>query len=43
MARSNRRSKRRDWRRIAFITISILIVLSMALALLLSFAPPPTQ
>lgn len=43
MARNNQRSKRRDWRQTLFIIISVLIVLSMALALVLSFSPPPTN
>jgi nitrate reductase NapE component len=32
--------KRRDWRQTLFIVISILIVLSMVLALVLTFAAP---
>ncbi len=43
MARNNQRGKRRDWRQTLFIVISILIVLSMALGLFLTFAPPLTN
>jgi nitrate reductase NapE component len=41
MAKSKPSRKRRDWRRTLFLIISVLIILSMALGLALSFAPPP--
>lgn len=42
MAKTGRGRKHRDWRQTVFVIISILIVLSMALAVVLSVAAPPT-
>jgi hypothetical protein len=43
MARNSQRGRRRDWRQNLLIAISIIIVISMALGLFLTFAPPPTN
>ena len=41
MAKTGRIRKKRDWRQVVFIIISVMIVLSMALALLGAFLSPP--
>lgn len=43
MARNSQRGRRRDWRQSLLIAISIIIVISMALGLVLTFAPPPAN
>jgi predicted nucleic acid-binding Zn ribbon protein len=40
MAKSGKNRQRRDWRRITFLVISVLIVLSMLLSMAIAFAPP---
>lgn len=40
MTKSSKGRPRRDWRRIIFLGISLLIVLSMLLSMAIAFAPP---
>jgi hypothetical protein len=41
VTKSNKGRQRRDWRRTAFLVISVLIVLSMLISMAVAFAPPP--
>jgi len=41
VTKTGRSKKKRDWRQLIFIIVSVLIVLSMALALMGSFLSPP--
>ncbi len=40
MTKSSKGRQRRDWRRIMFLVISVLIVVSMLLSMAIAFAPP---
>lgn len=41
MTKSNKPRVRRDWQRTLFLIVSVLIVLTMLLSLVLTFAPSP--